>query len=74
MDFVKISQNPVGLDMDLQGITIKIPFPLYSVHSPTECQILGLVLWNSRTQVGFQVELAEESKDLCTQMTMTLYR
>ena len=54
----------MGLDRDLQYIIIKIVFQLYSVYSPAECQILGLVLWNSGAQVGFWAELVGESKDL----------
>ena len=34
MDFVEFSQNPVGLNMDLLDIIIKVPFQCYSVHSP----------------------------------------
>ena len=41
-----------------------MPFQLYSLYKLVECQILSLVLWNSRTQVGFWVELVGESKDL----------
>ena len=63
-DFVKCSQIVMGLNMDWWDIITKIPFWLYSMHSLAECQILGLVLQNSRTQMGFQAELVGESKDL----------
>ena len=50
--------------MDLQDMIIKIAFWLNFMYSPVECQIPGLVLQNSGTQVAFQVELVGESKDL----------
>ena len=34
----------------------KKPFLLYSIHNLAECQIPGLVMWDSRTQVRFQAE------------------
>ena len=39
-------------------------FQLYSAYSPAECQMPGLFLQNSGTQVGFQAELVGKSKYL----------
>jgi len=58
------SQNQVGLCMELQDITIKTQFPLYSMQIPPECQILWSVQWNSGTEARFWVKYQGESKDL----------
>ena len=64
MDFKFFLQNWVGLCTELQDITIKRQFPLYSVQILLENQIPRSVRQNSGTPAGFQVEYQGESKDL----------